>query len=235
MMCEVNSCMPKRNGARFAEHRRGGAALLLFIIATFDTANAAGLYVEAGAVGSNLDTHGFVEQLVRDDFENFGNERSAGWRVAGGYRIARYLAVEAGFADFGEKTPPDAAAAMGNSFTTFLRDTRITLRGPYGALVGSLPIGHWDAFVKIGALRAHTAETTHVVTSLRFPVRPSIENDVAESASTTELLLGIGVTYRITDHYGVVLEATRVPKVGDPDATGEGDLTSLSLSAQYSF
>jgi hypothetical protein len=236
MMFERNSWVPKRNsGAQFNKRRGGTLASLLIILATADAATAEGFYLDAGVVGSSLESDGFIEQLHPDIRGTGDTERSTGWRVASGYRISKSFSVEAGFADFGDKTPADAIFQYGNAYQLSHEGTRISMRGPYLALVGSLQIDHWAPFVKIGALRADTAITSHIVNRVSRPVRITQSRKVAASADTTELLLGIGVTYRITDHYGVALEATRVAEVGEADVTGQDDLTSLSLTAQYAF
>ena len=91
--------------------------------------------------------------------------------------------------------------------------------------------------MKVGALRADTDVTTRAKITLRPPTHdPRTYTEwTTSSADTTELLLGIGVTYRFTDRYAVALDATHVPKVGDGDITGQDDLTSLSLTARYTF
>jgi hypothetical protein len=219
---------------RCAAHRCGPALLLIVAGTAFQTANAAEPYVDVGVVGSELKITGFTEPVNNRLPGSSGTERSAGWRIAGGYRFSRYVAVEAGFADFGNKTPDDILIETGTSHTTYLHDTRIKIKGPYAALVGSVPADHWLPFAKIGVLRADTSVSTHIITAIHFSPQV-IDTPRSVSAKTAELQWGVGVAYRFTDRYGAALELMSVPKVGDKDRTGEDDLTALSLSFQYTF
>lgn len=227
-MRERNFCAP---------NKRGGAQLaaLLIVIAGVDAAKAEGFYVDAGVVGSHLGTNGFAEKLpglsVSDEK---ADDENLGWKVGGGYRIFPSLAVEVGYADFGDATA--VTRYIGQNSRSSAYYPRISVSGPYAAFVGLLPVHRCDLFVKLGALRADTEVTTREVTTLKYHPNPGTYTSwIKSSADNIGLLLGMGVTYKFTDRYAVAIDLTHVPKVGDDDVTGQDELTSLSLTARYNF
>jgi hypothetical protein len=157
------------------------------------------------------------------------------------YRFLRYLSIEAGFTDFGSKTLSPTVpltVLMTNSATIDARDTRIDMKGAYWAIGGSYPIKNWEPYVKLGAIRAETDTSTRFVSCFCGPGvvnKSRREFDESTSSTSTETMYAIGLRYAIVDHYVIALEATLIPKVGDAEVTGEGDLRSLSLAFQYRF
>jgi hypothetical protein len=100
-------------------------------------------------------------------------------------------------------------------------------------------MGDWEPYVKLGAFRAETVGTTQYITNFysapgRILTRTVVGDD-SKFESTTEAMIAIGIGYTLAGHYGIALEATRIPKLGSETVTGEGDLTSLSLALQYRF
>jgi hypothetical protein len=222
-MCEAS---------RFVAYRRGVVTLLLIV--AFNSASAAEPYVEAGVVGSEVKTAGFIDHVAFRTGKEFDSKRSVGWKIAGGYRLSNYLALEAGYMDFGEKKLGRTFVSFSNSGSTSLSDGRIDIKGPYAAVVVSPSAGRWHPFAKAGVFYADTAVSALVSGGDLFG-HPRFQYFESDSAKSTELLLEVGVTYRATDHYGVSLALTSVPNAGDEDRTGEDDLVAVSLSFQYSF
>src|SRR5262245_8845410 len=134
-------------------------AALLLIVST--TAHAAEPYIEVGVSGSELKTTGFLNRLSPSGKE-FGEERSVGWRVAGGYRFSPYVAVEGGYADFGNKTIDSQFLSFSNSGAVSVDNARFDIKGPYAAVVGSASSGHWHPFAKIGVFLADTSVSGRV-------------------------------------------------------------------------
>jgi hypothetical protein len=241
-------------GSAFRWTRRccTGAVLLSMMISTCNAANepTSGPYLRASVIESSLNVDGFAP-VLRKPFlssvvEQFDDPRSTGWSIAAGWRFQRYFAIEAGFSDFGEKTFSSSEDLLTSStFTnqtssnTYIRDTHIDTKGPYFALVGSLPRGNWETYLKLGLLHAETAGSSNTVTffSTGIPrvLRSTSEGKSRVITSTTEALAAIGLTYTIADHYGITLEAARIPDLGSERITGEDDLTSLSLALEYRF
>jgi hypothetical protein len=224
-----------RETSRFAACLCGAGLLLILVAAPFDTANAAEPYVEVGVSRTELETRGFIQDISTVARGEFNKEHSVGWRIAGGYRVWRYVGFEAGFVDFGKPTVENELLSFSNTSTTRLDEGRVRIKGPFAAVTGSLSAGQWQPFAKIGVLRADTSVSAHVVFNNLFTGQRLSEYFVSDSATSTELLLGLGVTFRAMDHYGVSFELTRVPNAGDEERTGEDDVTSYSLSFQYSF
>jgi hypothetical protein len=244
-------------GSAFCWARRcsAGALLLSMMISTCEAADerTPGLYVRASAVESSLDVDGMAATLRKSVFstppaEQFDDQRSTGWSIAAGWRFQRYFAVEAGFSDLGEKTLASsqditifATITNRTSTTTVIRgNTDIDVKSLHFAIVGSLPFGNWEPYIKLGVLNAETTGRSRTVTTFTTSLfTPDVSSTVTEgrnevTASTTEALTAIGLGYTIAKHYGINLEAARIADLGG-ERTGEGHLTSLSLALEYRF
>jgi hypothetical protein len=230
-----------------------GSVLLLALTSTGNTADApaSGPYIRAGVVESSLKLDGIGAVLRPAAYlqpaEHFGDERKTGWSIAAGWRLQRHVAVEAGYADFGDRTlnpSRDTVIASSNTNTSSTSTaihggTALKTKAVYAAIVGSWPLGNWEPYVKLGMLHVDTSAKSKTITTFSsfFSGRPPsfIQGTISVDDSTTEALTAIGVTYTIAGHYDVNLEAARMPNVGGSRTTGEGDLTSLSLGIGYRF
>jgi hypothetical protein len=231
-----------------------GSALLLALTSIGNAADApaSGPYVRASAVESSLKSNGIGAVLPPDQFfalaEHYGDEQATGWSIAAGWRLQRHVAVEAGYVDFGERTLKSAYEPVigysntpaSQTFTILHGGTEIEIDAMYVAIIGSWPLGNWEPYVKVGALKMDTSvDIGTLATETYFYPRSGVASvtpgKVAADDSTLEVLTAIGVTYTIAGHYDVTLEAARIPDVGGTRTTGEGDLTSLALGIGYRF
>jgi len=232
-----------------------GAFLLTMMVSASEAAaeRTAGLYVRASAVESSLDVDGMAPVLRKSilltpPVEQFKDQRSTGWSIAAGWRFQRNFAVEAGFSDFGEKTLASSQdveiyatnTTRSSTITVIRGNTHVDVTGFHFAIVGSVPLGNWEPYVKLGVLGVETTARSPTVTTFSIwwgsGMGSTVTGGVNEvTASTTEVLGAIGLSYAIADHYGINLEAARIPKVGSEQRTGEGDLTALSLALEYRF
>jgi hypothetical protein len=217
--------------------------LLLAAIAVPETAEAdaatSGPYVSASVVESSMDLEGLGDRSSMDD-PKFGDEQSTGWSVGGGYRFSRYLAIEVGRMDLGDKTfvsETPVLLSLSNTIVRRLVHTRVESKGAYVALIGSISINdHWEPYATFGRFRAETKSTLRARTtpSLGGNFLPS-EFETSLSDNTTETLFALGLRYTIGNHYAIGLEAMAIPDLGSEEVTDEGDLKSLSVGFQYRF
>ena len=227
----------------------GKGAILFFMTVTAGNAAEPSTfvpYVRGSVVESNMDIDPFAYQ-VRSNFNirkaQFDDERSTGWSLGLGLRFQRYFGIEVGYADFGVKTlspPEESLISITTSSVSFRTDTRVAVKGAYVAATGSLPLGNWEPYLKLGALRAETdVEADHITRFYVGPppreLRTTTEHTIVSSVATTEPMAAVGLTYTFAGHFGVALEATFIPDVGDEEMTGEADLTSMSLALEYRF
>jgi OOP family OmpA-OmpF porin len=92
---------------------------------------------KGGYIGGSIGQSAYVEEDVigSEDFEG----TDVGWKIFGGYRFSRYLGVDLGYYDLG--TPDDTIAGI---------DTEIELTGWNLSAVGTLPLGRFEFFGRLG-------------------------------------------------------------------------------------
>lgn len=98
------------------------------------------------------------------------NDDDTGWKAYLGYNFFPWLGVEGGYVDFG-----------GVSRSLFDQDIKVDFSGWDGFVVGRLPVGPVDMFVKAGVIDLRTELDVNTVGS-------STEND-------TQLAYGAGIAY----------------------------------------
>jgi hypothetical protein len=134
--------------------------------------------------------------LVTGSGSDLDNEDYA-WAVTAGYRFNRYLAVEAGYMDFGEASgllTSEATAIPAAQFTS-------ATSGPTLALVGAWPLGNWEPYLRVGVLFADT-DLSFTGTNATAPFSGRV------SDSTEEMFGGLGLAYRFSEHWRARVELT---------------------------
>ncbi|HEU4923406.1 MAG TPA: outer membrane beta-barrel protein, partial [Burkholderiales bacterium] len=140
------------------------------------------------------------------------DDKDTAWKILGGYRFTRNLAVEVGYTDFGEQSASRPAG------TVTFEATALEVVG-----VGSLPVAdRFSVYGKIGMYRGDTDA-----------------NDTAfgggsASDSNTGLTFGIGGQYDFTKNLGIRGEWQRYADVGG-DSVGESDVDVLSVGVIWKF
>jgi hypothetical protein len=156
----------------------------------------------------------------------------------GGYRLNRFLAFEAAYANFG--SVESKSRATGNwpqepgSLVTTLETE---MHGFMVSVLGTLPLTRdWELFARGGALFA--------TNTLRFDLRaqgsqfvPPIGNQLSDSLSdgSTDYLAGIGISRRVLEIYDLRVEYQRVFDAGLERTGGEGDLDTVLLGMTVTF
>lgn len=152
------------------------------------------------------------------------DDEGTAWSVTAGYRVNRYLAVEASYVNLGtlEATrslvlPP----ILGGGTLGFHRELETS--GPALAAFGILPLSDsWELYVRAGILFADSELTTAINGN---------SNTVSfDSESTT---LGAGAQFDWGGHWSARLELQRSLGVGGGDVANEADVDGLSLAVLY--
>lgn len=186
------------------------AALLLlspFCAGAQDAEDLRGFYLGAGVGYSSISLE---DEDSPADFE--GDD--VGFKAIVGYRILRWVAVEASYADYGTQNDDLLGLSLNSDFEAY-----------YLAGVGMFPIGVADIFAKAGIARWEG----------------TLSNDafgVSASEDNTDVIVGLGAQVRL----GQVALRGEVEGLmlgfdddGDDEADGDDWIAFLSLSLTYRF
>lgn len=150
---------------------------------------------------------------------------SFAWSLNAGYRFNSFFAVEGGYGQFGKLTgslsdASGAATAQGNF------DFRVT-DGTL-ALVGTLPFGNWEPFLKAGYLVAGVRTTSSGNIGADSFTRHYSERD-------STVFAALGTRYKLDTHWLVSLELDQSGKVGNSHETGSATIGAAMLGITYRF
>ena len=154
---------------------------------------------------------------------------SNGYKLFGGYQLNRNFAIEGGYFDLGQfnyglNTSP---AGTLNTFPlgTFASDTRV--RGLNLDLVGMLPLSdQFSVFGRIGAAYAQSRGSFARTGTLPL-------NNVATNRNDTNVKVGLGLQYAITEALAVRAEIERY-RISDP-VRNRGNIDMASVGLVYRF
>jgi len=178
--------------------KQGIAGLLVFALCGFTGIAAAGGYIGAGAGITTVD--------VCDDISFPGvtcDDEDTGLKIFGGFKANENFAIEALWADLGEvsATGPGGTAS-------------ISVDGFGIAAVGIIPLGErFGIFGKVGAFMWDASGG-------------GAASGVGDDG--TDLMFGAGVSWNLTNHFGLRAEWERFDIDGD-------DVDFLSVGAQFNF
>lgn len=144
------------------------------------------------------------------------------WRLQGGYRFNEYLAVEAGYIDFGKADYK--ASYAGGSARGDLKAGGIDV-----AALASLPVtDKFSVFGKAGAVFAHTKSSL----SASGPASLASDN---QSSNVVRPLVGIGANYKLTQNVDLRADFDHVSGLGKSGKTGKMDVNMASVGVAYNF
>jgi opacity protein-like surface antigen len=153
------------------------------------------------------------------------DDEGAGWNVTAGYRINRYLAVEAGYVNLGTLSAThtiDIPAILGGGSFNFHRE--LETAGPSLTVFGLLPLADsWQLYARVGMLFADSDLTT----------RLNGGSSAASSFDSDATTLGAGAQYDWGGHWSARLEFQRTKDVGGDDVASDADVDSISLGFLY--
>ena len=199
---------------------------LAIIASPFTLADDTGWYAGAnvGSSRASIDDARITSNLLGSGFSGVSildDDRATGYKIFGGYQFNKNFALEGGYFDLGQ---------FGFSATTVPAGTlngNIKLRGLNLDVVGILPITEkFSAFGRVGANYAQARDSftgTGAVTVLN----PN------PSKRDTNLKLGLGLQYAITESLAIRAE---VERYRIDDAVGnKGDVDLVSVGLLYRF
>jgi opacity protein-like surface antigen len=141
-----------------------------------------------------------------------------------GYRFNRNVAIALGYADLGDLK---ANVSDLTGATDATARVKFSASGVSLALLGTFPIGHWQPYVKAGALFSST--------TLKFsgavagePFNADIDND------SEDAIYGLGVRYALSERFELCLDTTYFMEVGEP-GHGQADYFKHSLGVIWRF
>jgi hypothetical protein len=153
------------------------------------------------------------------------DDSDRGIKLYGGFSVLPYLALEAGYTDFGRFRFHSNRTSVGGGI--FFGGDSAAYAVDFSAL-GTLPLGSFSLFARGGfsvwQVRANTNRTVAGGTI-----------STSEQASGVSPLLGLGGAYRLAPHISLRLEAERHFSVGGEKTLGKRDLDLMSLAVQYHF
>jgi OOP family OmpA-OmpF porin len=146
-------------------------------------------------------------------------DRSTGYKLFGGYQLNPYVGVEAGLVDLGRFGYTARTTPAG----TLNGDIRI--RGLNLDLVGTLPLfGKLSALGRVGVTSLKSSDGFSATGAARVPY-----TNANPSQRSTNLKLGAGLAYAVTDSLSVRLEAERYKLKDAVGNSGHADLVSVGL------
>lgn len=200
-------------------------ALGSLMIGAATTAAAADSGFYLGADGGYAkypgDVHLTVGTATLNSIATTNTVFASGFHV--GYRFSRYFALDAGYVDFGE------AKATVTDFAGTSGQFRFKANGISASALGSLPLGNWQPFLKLGLLSADVdASLAGVSNGTPFAFKGS------DSGGFT-LLWGIGGDVTLTERWRLKFELDYADSVGDDESTGQTHILSTSVGIAYRF
>ena len=153
------------------------------------------------------------------------DDEGAAWSVTAGYRVNRYLAIEAGYVNLGTISSShtiDFPPGFGGGSLSFNRELETS--GPSLTLFGTLPLSaNWQLYARAGMLFADTDLTTSIAGSSSF-------SSSFDSDATT---FGAGAQYDWGGHWSARLEFQRTKDLGGNDVASDADVDNISLGFLY--
>ena len=153
------------------------------------------------------------------------DDEGTAWSFTAGYRINRYLAVEAGYVNLGTLSAThaiDLSPILGGGTLSFHRE--LETAGPTLTAFGMLPLSDsWQLYARAGMLFADTDLKTSLNGS------GALTSSVDSDATT----LGAGAQYDWGGHWSARLEFQRTMDLGGDDVASDADVDSISLGFLY--
>lgn len=156
------------------------------------------------------------------------NSRDTDYKIYAGYRIDRRFSLEAGYMDLGRVTASGTFSSPlpGGTFSDGIR-----AHGWNFDLVGSIPLSEdFSACLRLGVVRAEIK--SNIIAYPNFGFAPVA---ISRKATSNGRHYGVGVQYSLSGHWKLNGEWEKIDKVGDPNSTGEGNISITSLGIAYLF
>lgn len=204
-----------------------GLVAFVVIATPFAAADESGWYVGAnvGQSRAKIDDDRITSSLLGRGFSGISiadDDRDTGYKLFGGYKFNKNVAVEGGYFDLGKF---GYAASMNPSATL---NGSIKLKGLNLDLVGMLPIT--EKFSAFGRAGVNYAQAKGAFTGTESSVYAPNSNP---SKRDTNYKLGLGLQYALTESLAMRAEVERY-RIND--AVGnKGDIDLVSVGLVYQF
>lgn len=150
-------------------------------------------------------------------------DRATGYKLFGGYQITPNIGVEGGYFDLG-KTGYTATTVPAGTLSGDMR-----LKGLNLDLVGTLPLaGKLSALGRVGVTSIRASDNFSAAGAVRMPYA-----NASPSQRSTNLKVGLGLMYDITDSLAVRAEAERYRLKDAVGNRGHADLYSVGLIYRF--
>ena len=197
------------------------------------SANAEGWYVvvfggEASSEG--LDQDELDASLVDVGFDlqsSSLDDSDTGFGAALGYQVNENFAAELSYVDLGDVSYQASNEQANPANESVTLDT--SAAGPVFSLLGILPVGErWDLYGRAGlALMDSEGEASATA--------GDVTDRISDSTNRSNMVLGAGVQYDVSDRFGIQLEWDRYFDVGSEEIVGESDIDLFALGLRYNF
>jgi OmpA-OmpF porin, OOP family len=150
------------------------------------------------------------------------DKHDTGFKVGLGFKVHPNFAIEAGWNDLGTATYKATVGSLN------LKED-IKASGFSVAALALVPLNRqFTLFGKFGTINAKVEASASAT-------GPGGAAFVSESDTSWAPLYGVGLMFRVNEKFAIRGEYEKFHNLGDPNTTGEGDVTLLSIGAQFSF
>jgi OOP family OmpA-OmpF porin len=174
------------------------AALPVLAYGNTIPANPDGPYIGAGWGKFNLDIRNLNDVGSSISSISKGGDSNA-WKLFGGWRFNEYLGIEAAYLDFGRVNDTFTASGSHGNY-------RIAMSGFAPYLVGTLPLGPFELFAKVGSY------------FYDVKVHVDLPTMVDSSHSRNDFLYGGGVGFNFFEHWNVRAEYETIQLKNAPNS-----------------
>jgi OOP family OmpA-OmpF porin len=155
------------------------------------------------------------------------DDSDTGFGATLGYQVNENFAAELSYVDLGDVSYQASNEQANPANESVTLDT--SAAGPVFSLLGILPVGErWDLYGRAGlALMDSEGEATATA--------GDVTDRISDSTNRSNMVLGAGVQYDVSDRFGIQLEWDRYFDVGSEEIVGESDIDLFALGLRYNF
>ncbi|HET9580786.1 MAG TPA: outer membrane beta-barrel protein [Usitatibacter sp.] len=202
----------------------------------------AGISAGQSRTSSDLVTNRESTIVNATDIHSDFDRTDTAWKVFGGYRLHRNVAVELNYADLGETRL--ATSLLGGDPplpATIAIDRKLDGYGADVLLIAPFEPQRLALFARAGAFRARLRETASLDGNIVFTNGDASDRSRSTTHNETVFHWGVGADWDFTPNVAFRLEWERYANVGKPFAiggsgtTGEADTDAFSLGVIMRF
>ncbi len=186
------------------------------------------------------DQSGFEAALERTltntgaDIQNLSSsteDNDIGYQAMFGFRFLRYFAAEIGLAQFGSlESSAKGDLDFGDGFVPTSVKLSFSAGGPIFSAVGILPIGNkFELFGRVG----------YMFTSSEREFSANVDGEHSSfggaKGDSQDPVFGVGFSWNINQVYSIRGEFQKLDSIGDPNRSGEEDITMMGLGLLIRF